>query len=307
MADVINDLTGRLRSRPVNYRADIDGIRAIAVLAVVFFHAGLWFPGGFVGVDVFFVISGFLITTIVTRDVKAGMFTYFAFWERRARRLIPAMAVVVIASSVTGYFILLPHDFKELGQSVVAQTIAAATFYFWRESGYFAGTSEVKPLLHTWSLAVEEQFYLFMPGILVILTRRVPKYTIHALAITTIASLAWCVYSTPVHPDAAFYLLPARSWELSLGATIALTVDRVSLHRLIAETLSLVGMVVVVTSLFVYRVSTPFPGSYAIFPCIGTAAMIVGNSVHTTLVCRVLSWRPLVFVGVMIHAHRAWL
>jgi peptidoglycan/LPS O-acetylase OafA/YrhL len=277
-------------------------MRAIAVLAVLFFHAGLGVPGGFVGVDVFFVISGFLITMIVTREVKEETFTYLGFWERRARRLLPAMTVVVVATCLIGYVVLLPHDFKELGQSVIAQAIAAANFCFWRESGYFAGPSEIKPLLHTWSLAVEEQFYLVMPGMLVLLHRRMPKYTLHTLVTAMIASVGWCVYSTPVFPDAAFYLLPARSWELLLGGIVALTVDAILLRRAMAETLSFVGLCTVAASLFVFREGTPFPGSYAIFPCLGTAAMIIGNSGHVTLVSRLLAWRPLVFVGLISYS-----
>lgn len=172
------------------YRADVDGLRAVAVVAVLIFHAGLGLPGGFVGVDVFFVISGFLITSIVTREVKSETFSYLGFWERRARRLIPAMFATIVATVLLGYVILLPHDFKELGQSVCAQTVAGANFYFYRESGYFAGPSEVKPLLHTWSLAVEEQFYFVMPGMLVLFHKLWPTRICSALVVTLLSSLA---------------------------------------------------------------------------------------------------------------------
>ncbi len=294
------------RRRRLGYRADVDGMRAVAVLAVLLFHAGLGLPGGFVGVDVFFVISGFLITSIVMREVEACTFSYLGFWERRARRLVPAMFVVVVATVLLGYLILLPHDFKELGQSVCAQAVAAANFYFYRESGYFAGPSEIKPLLHTWSLAVEEQFYFLMPGLLILAHRVLPRRVPTVLVVTLIASLVWCVYSTPVFQDAAFYLLPARAWEMLLGGVVALAGDLKWLKRPAAELVSLAGLITVVASILFYEQGTPFPGSWAILPCLGTAAMIAGNSVHATVTSRLLSWRPVVFIGLISYSLYLW-
>ena len=292
--------------RRMAYRADVDGMRAVAVVAVLLFHAGLGLPGGFVGVDVFFVISGFLITSIVTREVQAGEFSYLGFWERRARRLVPAMVVVVLATVAMAYLLLLPHDYKELGQSVVSQTFAMANFYFWREAGYFAGPSEIKPLLHTWSLAVEEQFYFVMPGLLMLAHRIWPKRILAVLVTTLLVSLGWCVYSTRVYPDAAFYLLPARAWEMLLGGVIALSGDFTWLKRGPAEILSFAGLMTVIGSILFYPTGTPFPGSYAILPCIGTAAMIAGNSVHSTATSKLLAWRPIVFVGLISYSLYLW-
>ncbi len=288
------------------YRADVDGMRAVAVMAVLLFHAGLGLPGGFVGVDVFFVISGFLITSIVTREVQAGEFSYLGFWERRARRLVPAMAVVAMATVAMAYFLLLPHDYKELGQSVVSQTFACANFYFWREAGYFAGPSEIKPLLHTWSLAVEEQFYFVMPGLLMLAHRLWPTRIRAVLITTLLASLGWCVYSTTLYPDAAFYLLPARAWEMLLGGVVALSGDFSWLKRGPAEMLSFAGLATVVGSVLFYPAGTPFPGSYAILPCVGTAAMIAGNSVHQTVTSRLLGWKPVVFIGLISYSLYLW-
>ena len=141
------------------YRADIDGLRAIAVIGVVLFHAGLGVSGGFVGVDVFFVISGFLITSLILRDLDRGSFSIVDFWERRARRIFPALAVVVIVTLIAGWFLMLPFGFQVLGQSAVALTVFASNIQFWRTSGYFDPAAEENPLLHTWSLSVEEQFY----------------------------------------------------------------------------------------------------------------------------------------------------
>ena len=148
------------------YRADIDGLRAIAVIGVVLFHAGLGVSGGFVGVDVFFVISGFLITSLILRDLQRGSFSIVGFWERRARRIFPALAVVVIATLIAGWFLMLPFGFQVLGQSVVALTVFASNIQFWRTTSYFDPTAEENPLLHTWSLSVEEQFYLVVPLLL---------------------------------------------------------------------------------------------------------------------------------------------
>ena len=155
----------------IGYRPEIDGLRALAVVPVVMFHLGLGFPGGFVGVDVFFVISGFLITGIIRRGLENETFSLAEFWERRIRRIFPAVFVVVAATLAVGYWLLLPNELEELGKSSVAQALLLANVYFWRDTGYFAGPAEFKPLLHTWSLAVEEQFYLFFPLVLVFLRR----------------------------------------------------------------------------------------------------------------------------------------
>ena len=145
------------------YRADIDGLRAVAVIGVVLFHAGLGVSGGYVGVDVFFVISGFLITSLILRDLSKGEFSIIGFWERRARRIFPALAVVVIATLIAGWFLMLSFGYQVLGQSTVALTVFASNIQFWRTSGYFDPAAEENPLLHTWSLSVEEQFYLIVP------------------------------------------------------------------------------------------------------------------------------------------------
>jgi peptidoglycan/LPS O-acetylase OafA/YrhL len=147
----------------MQYRADIDGLRAIAVLSVLFYHAGLGFPGGYVGVDVFFVISGYLITSLILKDLERGSFSMASFWERRIRRIFPALAVMLAVTCVAGWFLLLPEDLAKLGASVIAQSLLVSNFYFWRTTNYFGGANEEKPLLHTWSLAVEEQFYLIFP------------------------------------------------------------------------------------------------------------------------------------------------
>lgn len=158
-------------NRLLTYRPDIDGLRAVAVLAVLFFHADLGFPGGYVGVDVFFVISGYLITGLILKELDSGQFKLVAFWERRIRRILPALALVIVSCLAVGWFLFLPINYQELGQSVVAQVLLSSNVYFWMKSEYFAQAAEVKPLLHTWSLAVEEQFYLLFPFAMIAVTR----------------------------------------------------------------------------------------------------------------------------------------
>src|SRR5215207_4006092 len=200
------------------YRADIDGLRALAVIPVLLFHAGFpAFGGGFVGVDMFFVISGYLITSIIHGDIEAGRFSLLSFYERRIRRIFPALFTVLFASTVMTTLILLPDPLKDFGQSVAAATLFASNVLFWEETGYFAGAAEQKPLLHTWSLAVEEQFYLVFPLFLLLLARA-GRAGIPATAAIFLLSFAASVWAVPHAPTAAFYLAPFRAWELLLGA-----------------------------------------------------------------------------------------
>jgi peptidoglycan/LPS O-acetylase OafA/YrhL len=291
--------------RHESYRLDIDGLRAVAILPVLCYHAGLGFPGGFVGVDVFFVISGFLITNVIQNEIHRGTFSIVTFWERRVRRLFPALALVVVATLAAGYFLLLPADFRELGQSAVAQALLSANFYFWRESDYFAAPSEIKPLLHLWSLAVEEQFYLLLPPFLMIRWR--PLVRLWALGTLLVASIGWSVYSSWQYPSASFYLLPSRAWELLIGVLLAQFYDRVSLSRPVAELTGLVGIALIAASCFAYNSATIFPGLAAIPPCIGAAAIIAsGGRTPATLVQRLLSSGPCVMLGLLSYSLYLW-
>lgn len=207
-----------------HYRPDIDGLRAVALLLVILFHAGLGFQGGYIGVDVFFVISGFLITGQVIRELDAGEFSLANFWARRIRRLLPAATVMMVAVLFAGYFLLLPGDYVHLGWSAVAQQLLSANLYFrfWSEFGYFNPWTEENPLLHTWSLAVEEQFYLLYPLLLITLHgwgRRTMQLVLAGLAL---ASLAGCEACLRWDAESAYYLLPTRAWELLLGGLVAL-------------------------------------------------------------------------------------
>ena len=205
------------------YRPDIDGLRAVAVLSVLFCHAGLSFPGGYVGVDVFFVISGYLITSLILKDLDRGTFSLADFWVRRIRRILPALLAVTVATALAGWFLLIPSAYASLGKSIVGLALLVSNVQFWRETGYFTATAEEKPLLHTWSLAVEEQFYLFVPVFLLILARVLRFRRVSWLvALASIASLGLSIYGTQRHAPRRSPCSPTRAWELFVGAMLAI-------------------------------------------------------------------------------------
>lgn len=296
---------------PLKYRSDVDGLRAVAVLPVLFFHADLGFTGGYVGVDVFFVISGFLITGLILRDLDAGKFSIVGFWERRIRRIMPALAVVVLASLTAGWFLLLPQGFKELGESAVAQTLLSSNIYFWIKSwigvGYFTPDAEVKPLLHTWSLAVEEQFYLLFPFLLLALKRLAHHLIVPAILLLAGISFALSVWCGYWYPSANFYLLPTRAWELLIGSFLAaISVQQRSPARWLTEALSWGGLLAILCAVFFYDRETRFPGVTAILPCVGAALVIWTNGHTLTSVGKLLALRPVVFIGRISYSLYLW-
>lgn len=287
------------------YYPHIDGLRGVAVLLVILFHYGLGAPGGYVGVDVFFVISGFLITSIVMRDREAGTFRVRNFWERRARRILPALIVVVAASALAGWFLFLPGDFRALGESVLAQTVFLQNAVFWQDSGYFAIPSEAKPLLHTWSLAVEEQFYLGLPLILLLL-RRWQIATLRGLFIVAaVISFVLGIAGLRYFPSAAFFLLPTRAWELLAGILIALGPIGAG-PKWVSEVGSTLGLAAVLVAGFWFDAATPFPGWAALLPVGGTAALIFFTRERSTWCARVLTFKPMVFIGLISYSLYLW-
>jgi peptidoglycan/LPS O-acetylase OafA/YrhL len=288
------------------YRPDIDGLRAVAVIGVVLFHAELGFTGGYVGVDVFFVISGFLITKLILQEQAAGRFTLTGFWERRIRRIFPALAFAIGGTLVVGMVILFPSELIELAKSAMAQLILGSNFYFWRHSGYFDTPAEMQPLLHTWSLAVEEQFYLGFPFLLVAckrLSRRGVQYVLGAIFLTSFLLSVWGSYA---RPTATFYLLPPRAWELLTGALLATASAEVRVPRRIAESLSWIGLATILLTFWIYGTRTRFPGASALFPCMGTAMVIWSNTKERTTVGKLLSLRPIVFIGLISYSLYLW-
>ena len=206
----------------MKYREEIDGIRAVAVLPVIFFHAGFSaFSCGYVGVDVFFVISGYLITTIILSEKERGTFSLANFYERRARRIIPALFLVMLFSTVCSYLWLAPSHMKDFSESLAAVSLFSSNILFWKETGYWGVANELKPLLHTWSLAVEEQYYVLFPLFLMGMWRFRKRWILGSFFIIAAASLLHSQWASVHHPAANFFLLSTRAWELAIGAGIA--------------------------------------------------------------------------------------
>ncbi|WP_020473816.1 acyltransferase family protein [Zavarzinella formosa] len=297
-------------SQHISYRPDIDGLRAVAVLSVVIGHAQLGLPGGFVGVDVFFVISGYLIAGLIRKDLQAGTFSLVDFWMRRIRRILPALAVVTAATITAGWFILLPQDYVSLARSVRALLLMFSNMYFMQDTGYFQQTAEEKPLLHTWSLAVEEQFYLVVPLVLMLLVKmRRERPAVVLLSLALIASFAVSVIGTHRFPVTTFYIMPARAWELLVGTLLAYRpMDKSPGGSLRRELAAFAGLAAIVTPAFLYDQKTLFPGWAALPPVAGAGLLIWagGRSVRRPLVNRFLSARPVVFVGLISYSLYLW-
>lgn len=289
----------------LKYRADIDGLRALAVIPVILFHLQLGAPGGFIGVDIFFVISGYLITSIISKDLAKGQFSMPYFWERRIRRIFPALACVVFFTIVVGAFVLFPRQFAKLGKEILAQSLLSSNIYFWRQDGYFAAPSEYQALLHTWSLAVEEQFYLFFPLLLVYLNRSKQNLLKWSVGLMTLSFL-WSIYGVHAHPNATFFLLPARAWELLLGASIALFHYKKTWRHSLNEAMSWLALALIFIPITLYDSDTSFPGPAALPPCLGAALLIFCNHQRITTPGKILSAPPLVFVGKISYSLYLW-
>ncbi len=294
-------------NQSITYRPEIDGLRALAVLPVIFFHAGFeWMSGGFVGVDIFFVISGYLITAILYNEIQAGTFTLGRFYERRIRRLYPALTLVTFICIPFAWLWLLPSDFKQFLHSVAAIQIFASNFYFWDQMDYFSNAAELTPLLHTWSLAVEEQFYLVFPLVLMLL-KPVRKHSLLLLlGAGLVASLLLAEFWSSRYEDANFFLLPTRAWELLTGSVLALTIHRFgSIPRALAEVLSWTGVVFIVIANVAFHGATPFPGFLALVP-VGGTALIIAFARQGTTVARILSFKPMIFIGLLSYSAYLW-
>lgn len=276
----------------MKYRADIDGLRAIAVLPVVLYHAGVpGITGGFLGVDVFFVISGFLITSIVATEISENRFSLLSFYERRARRILPAFTVVVLSTFAVGWFILLPTEFENLGKSALAAALFLSNAHFTLKLDYFAPAAEFAPLLHTWSLGVEEQFYLVYPPMLALLFAwRGLRAALWLVVGLSGLSLVAAVALLPVKPDWVFYLIFFRAWELGVGATLALSFLPTPRHRLPREVIGVAGLLAILAPVFLYDSGTSFPGLTAVPPVFGAAAIIyVGANGLGSVVNKILA------------------
>lgn len=290
------------------YRADVDGLRAIAVLLVVFYHLRTAkCTGGFIGVDTFFVISGYLIGALILADIDGGRFSLANFYERRIRRIFPALIVVLVAVALFGWITLLPTELEACARSLLAAVFSFSNFYFWRHTSYFDATNSINPLLHTWSLAVEEQFYLILPLLLRSL-RRLPRPTLlPILSLIALASLVFSSIGAENGDSAAFYLLHSRAWELLLGTLLACV--PLQMPAALRNSAALLGLALIIAPGFIYSDNTPFPGLAALPPCLGTAMVIFagGGPPHRpTLVARLLSLPPLRFIGLISYSLYLW-
>ncbi len=290
------------------YRPDVDGLRAVAVLAVVLYHAGVpGISGGFVGVDVFFVISGYLITGIVAREVAAGEFRLARFYERRARRILPALFVVVGVVAVPAAVLLVPQSLAAYGRSAAAAALSVSNISFYRSTDYFSPGAGQLPLLHTWSLGVEEQFYVVLPLYLLLLRRQLVRRPLLVIGPPVLASFVLAVlWTSSGATSEAFYLPFGRAWELGVGAALALGVLPAVRSRLLAAGLVGAGLAAVLASAVLYDDRTTFPGVAALLPVLGAAAVVHGGAVHRVGASRLLSLRPVVFVGLVSYSLYLW-
>lgn len=293
----------------MNYRKEIDGLRALAVLPVIFFHAGFAaFGGGFAGVDVFFVISGYLITTIILTGLQQGTFSIFNFYERRARRILPALFFVLLTCIAISLLWLLPLDMEDFSKSLIAVSLFASNILFWHQSGYFDTAAELKPLLHTWSLSVEEQFYALFPLFLVLFWRLGRRWIFGLIASLAFASLALTHWASVALPTAAFYLLPTRSWELlfgSLGALYLSHSNRRDFSAWLCELCGWLGLILILDSIFAAEGTSSLLGVHALSPVCG-ALLIIIFATEKTLVGRLLSNRLPVGIGLISYSAYLW-
>jgi len=282
-------------SRSSVHRDDIDGLRCLAILPVVLFHLQVHlFNGGYVGVDIFFVISGYLITAIVARDIRADRFSFVRFYERRVRRIAPALVAMLACVSVVAVWLLAPIDLKQYGVSLVATLFSFSNLYFWTQSSYFSPTF-FKLLLHTWSLSVEEQFYLVLPITIFLLRNRWNRMR-GVLIVIFLVSFAISCWMSEKMPTAAFFAPWSRVWELLIGSLLALFPTSSKFSKATYNILGIVGLVMTLWAMIRFGNVVRFPAPLAIVPCLGAALMIFSGE-HGTVVGRVLSWPPFVFVG----------
>ncbi|MCX8960351.1 acyltransferase [Erwinia psidii] len=292
----------------MKYRADVDGLRALAVLPVIAYHMGIGgIPGGFTGVDIFFVISGYLICGIIYSGAVQNTFSYLDFYKRRCLRILPPLFVVLLATLTFGYYHLLPMQFNDLSNSSLAALLFSSNIFFWKTTGYFAGPAELKPLLHTWSLAVEEQFYIVFPVILLFVVRFFRQRAVQVMLLIIGVSLLLSIYAVTRKPTFTFYMLPTRAWELALGGLIAvggLEAKMVKLSGRVKHLMSLTGLALILFGFLWLDTSKPFPAWNALWPCLGSFLIILAG--QQAVVSRVLAQKPVVYIGMISYCLYLW-
>lgn len=289
----------------MSYKPEIDGLRAIAVLSVLLFHLGVpVVDGGFSGVDIFFVISGYLITSILMRDLNEGSFSIATFYRRRALRILPALSLVLVVTLILGREVLLPSEMATLGQSIIAALLFASNIFFWSELDYFTPDAKENPLLHTWSLGVEEQFYILVPILLWLLFRYARRWLVPLFALSVVISFGLAAYAVEPMPRASFYLLPTRYWELGVGSLLAMLSTRFTATGLLAHGLGALGLALVGAGIFWLTSDSIFPGPWASLPVFGAAALIAAGGQSFT--GRLLSLAGPVWIGKISYSLYLW-
>ena len=293
----------------IKYRSEIDGLRALAILPVIFFHAGFGiFSGGFVGVDIFFVISGYLITTIIIKELNNNTFSIKRFYERRARRILPALIFVILISSIISFIFLTKSELGSYFKSVIATLLFFSNFYFYKTTPYFQSESDLEPLLHTWSLSIEEQFYIIFPITLLLFHKFFKRYIFLMLIFGFVASLFICQFlALKTGGTLNFYFTFSRAWELALGAICAhiLIYKNLSYSTLIKNLLSSIGIILIMFSIFFFSRQTVFPSFYTLVPTIGTSLIILFAD-RETFINKILSIKFFVGIGLISYSLYLW-
>jgi peptidoglycan/LPS O-acetylase OafA/YrhL len=304
--------TPRARGEEKKYRSDIDGLRAVAVLLVVIFHLGgihnhpvIFMPGGFTGVDVFFVISGYLLTGIIDYEIGKSKFSIASFYERRARRILPALIALLLTTTLVSLIFLLPGELIAYAHSLIAATFSYSNFYFWSVSSYFDSPGS-KPLLHTWSLAVEEQFYIVLPILLIVLARVNPRIRVGILLALAGLSFAFSVWAAHGQRTAAFYSPFSRAWELLLGSLLAVGIVPALRNRIVRELCATAGAALIFFGAVRLSGRSDFPGVAALMPCGGAFLILAAGRDGETIVGNVLSLRPITFIGLISFSVYLW-
>lgn len=298
----------------LKYRKEIDGLRAVAVIPVILFHVGFEsFSGGYSGVDVFFVISGYLITSIIYSEISENKFSIIKFYERRARRIIPLLFFVLITTIPLAWVSLYQTDIVDYFESLIAIPVFSSNLLFVSEADYFDASVELKPLLHTWSLAVEEQFYIFFPLLLMILFRiKRSKAILPIVFLLCVTSFLLAEWASTNYPKHNFYLLPSRIWEMGIGAILAVLLfnnnswlKTLKRNKIVSESFGILGLVLIILGYFIITDNTPFPGTLALLPVIGTG-LIIAFATSNSIVGKLLSLRLFVFIGLISYSAYLW-
>ncbi len=288
--------------RGLQDRADITGLRGVSVFLVVLFHLGTRFKGGFVGVDVFFVISGYLISSVILGELSTGTFSFFNFYERRVRRILPAFFAMLILTSALGWRYLTPAELEAYGRSQLAALFCVSNVFFHDQAGYFASPSTLTPLLHTWSLGVEEQFYLVFPVLIVAVYQLYRRMLTPVLCLVAAVSLAAAAVTINHDANSAFFYAPLRAWEFLVGALLACDCLPKIYGVISRNLLSFAGLMLILGAALRYDGGNLFPGVAALVPCVGAAMIIAAGETGSSLVGAMLSLRPVVFLGLISYS-----